>query len=1662
MSNSYRIRTQVGVDKSIRVQLDQDFEFLEILSLKIVPDQVYTRSCSDYGVVIGRVSINDGYGLPNCKVSIFIPLSEVDSLNPIIADLYPYTKLTDLNDDGYRYNLLPYKQSYSNHTPTGTFFTRNDVLVDPTLIEVYDKYYRYTAITNDSGDFMIFGVPVGSQTLHLDVDLSDIGEFSLSPQDLIRMGVATEAQVSGTKFKSSTNLNSLPQIISINKTIEVEPFWGQEQICNIGITRTDFDLTNEANIVIEPTAVFIGSIFSDNEFLALKRNCKPRLKQGELCNLVAGPGQILAIRQTIQIDSNGRPILEEYRLDQDGQVIDENGAWMVDVPMNLDFVTTNEFGERVFSSDPKVGIPTSGKYRFKIKWNQSPSLSENIKRAYFLVPNIRENGWDQNGLNVTNTTDQRKSYAFSLDWNDYANIPSAIKCEDTFYPMKYNKVYTVSQLIDQWRSGSLPNRFISVKNILDDKCESENNKFPTNDAVFRGDIIYLVFTFFLSILRLLIIPIVIVIHVLMFVLKILKIFLGGFAVYIGAISGIHAYLAGALLFSTPPNFAAAGFEGALALKWGLVAGLLWWVWGQLKKAKLNSINLPTLLYDQCEFCNCNDGGEIQEEDNIPGVNLPPSQGQLQISDGSYLLPRFDSGSYGSPSNIQENSISNIFKGTRLGDPPNYPNVCNTRVPGLSTANLSGLDYFYFSSSLTLSERINLFNTKAKYFDQNLTGVGLNPGGGVNRIRVRVEPTSNYSLDPTKQHFDNVICLILNNDAIDSIKTGELITFQDPTKSFDVNVTGGTFNQFGNNSSTGTSLNLTNITINYANPSNPNVNIPVTYTIPPPSSGDTNFVKFPTDIEYFQVITAMTYSQYSSGCSTQLQNSLYRRYLNNIMRINRLRRDNGSQNNCATEITSFNKPIANFENYTGLTVVFLVRGVDPYSTRVNIEYDLSRLFGYNSYGNKVVSGSYKLNIPIQKGLRNVRHNLTTQITNDLYSGLDLYYDSFNFRVKNYSGFTSVFPKLYSSLDNGSTPSFTPSCNCSTSISPAVISTNRGLSVSNNNDFTREWNIPISLGPPINCTFFAPSSNSVTSTPAQNRGYYSNEIVEGGSLMFIKAFIPGAGSVLKPTIISSAYFSPQYPETPMNFVSGSNFGKIIMRSDRLPTSSVKTLNCGNSFVLQQNINLAIYSLTDDGTLGNPATAGGISYTTATNDDPVFSGANSNPIIDSLNDCSKSRNLDCYEYDGNTYKLKNGGCDKFNGKLIYQNGCYKLVTSMFISILKDIDLVYEWASRTSINFGACRNVWSHIFTNNWVNGSLYVFAFKNDRFFNSQNIPSSNFCRDVIYLDSTTNNFYYRSSPYDLANNKFVGGLNRNGYNNTKNLKYPTTIMDLGPRDSFTQELIFSDEYDGYVVNKLKTTTFNNVTDILNILVISRLINTSFIAQMITAQGANIFSYFSRNKLTSDGDYSQMISINSELGVDEFDSGNYPDPKSIYINTGKFKDVVIGLFFSSDTQVRDYITPKRTLINPSAPVNNTSCVINIPSFSQVVPFYQWETKTNSNLVVDSIFGSQKNTWFTDDFISNEFFVHKYQTLDRLNPTSRYFRPNNVSSTNYFKGYIYGVDNSGNISPSLSYQNFNSPNSRVMTVGAPFHFYFGLKKGKSAWDVFAKKWINFDKVVE
>jgi hypothetical protein len=478
----YRISTNLGKDQKINVELKQDFDVLEILSLKFSQEQIYTSGCADYGVICGRVTANNGFGLGNARVSIFVPLDDADADDPVISALYPYREYNDKNADGYRYNLLPSRQQHGGHTATGTFFDQTDILEREEVLEVFEKYYNYTVKTNDAGDFMIWGVPVGNHQLHVDIDLSDIGCFSLRPQDLIRLGRSVDNFKNDYTFKDSNDLDSLPQIVSFDRNIEVYPFWGNESLCEIAITRADFD-TSDLGIRIQPNAYVIGGIYTDSGKNAINKNCSPKAKMGRKCDLTAKSGKIEAIRFTPHRDENSRPYLQYLPLDES---IGDDGGFVLPLPMNMDYVVTNEFGENEITNDPNKGIPTSGCYRLRIDLNDN-DLSRARLNADYLIPNIREY---QNDID--------SSYYFGTEWSGYPqnavstnsnhgilyNESGQFYPRDYFYRFNYNKVYTVSSLQSSYVDNGVigRNKFLGLKELVPSEEEdcSENVTPPVN------------------------------------------------------------------------------------------------------------------------------------------------------------------------------------------------------------------------------------------------------------------------------------------------------------------------------------------------------------------------------------------------------------------------------------------------------------------------------------------------------------------------------------------------------------------------------------------------------------------------------------------------------------------------------------------------------------------------------------------------------------------------------------------------------------------------------------------------------------------------------------------------------------------------------------------------------------------------------------------------------------------------------------------------------------------------------------------------------------------------------------------------------------------------------------------------------------------------------
>lgn len=452
-NKSYRIRTKVGrdnTDKYINVNLSQDFNTFEILSMKVDATNFYKLQSSNYGCIAGRVLANGGVGVPNAKISIFIPSDEETADDVILSELYPFTTSFSKDSDGVRYNLFPDTEVKLCHTKIGTFPDKRLTLDDEKVTRVFEKYYKYTTRTNTAGDYMIFGVPVGEHVVHTDIDLSDIGMLSQKPIDMVYKGFNINQFENPKKFKTDTNIDALAQVISQNDSVYVFPFWGDESESQIKITRNDIDIQYK----FEPSCVFIGSLVTDDNSNGMQTACIPTEDMGKMSSLTTGYGTIEMIRK----NPNGD--VEEFTV-QGNQLIDGNGTWCYQIPMNLDYYMTDEYGNMVPSDDATRGIPTRTRVRFRVSLGNFKSDHTGVQIVKMLVPNN------------PHSEDEIDYHFGSMTKDDkYGTL--------SFRDLFWNNVYTVKSYIPRiQKSGYVFSKeFTGFKDV---NSHASNNPIPYNN-----------------------------------------------------------------------------------------------------------------------------------------------------------------------------------------------------------------------------------------------------------------------------------------------------------------------------------------------------------------------------------------------------------------------------------------------------------------------------------------------------------------------------------------------------------------------------------------------------------------------------------------------------------------------------------------------------------------------------------------------------------------------------------------------------------------------------------------------------------------------------------------------------------------------------------------------------------------------------------------------------------------------------------------------------------------------------------------------------------------------------------------------------------------------------------------------------------------------------
>lgn len=451
-NKTYRIRTGIGEqsDRYVSLNLNQDIDVLELLSLKVDTTNFYKLHTSNYGCIAGRVLANGGVGIPNAKISIFIAASGDTTSDPVLSELYPFTTSFSKDENGIRYNLFPDTQVSVCHTKIGTFPDKRLVLDDDNVKTIFDKYYKYTTRTNDAGDYMIFGVPVGDTVVHTDIDLSDIGILSQKPRDMIYKGYNITQFENANKFKKDVNIDNLTQVISQNDTVYVYPFWGDDTENDIRITRNDISIQYK----FEPSCVFIGSLVTDESSNGVMTNCIASDRMGKMDKLTTGSGTIEMIRKTP--DGN----IEQLVI-QGNQLIDGNGTWCYQIPMNLDYYMTDEYGNLVPSDDKEKGIPTRARVRFRVSMNDFESTYENSQLAKVLIPN------------------NPKKYE-DLDYHFGSMAKDDEFGTKSFRDLFWNNVYTVKSYIPRIQRGNW-NHNKHFTGFKQTNVSGSNNPIPYNN-----------------------------------------------------------------------------------------------------------------------------------------------------------------------------------------------------------------------------------------------------------------------------------------------------------------------------------------------------------------------------------------------------------------------------------------------------------------------------------------------------------------------------------------------------------------------------------------------------------------------------------------------------------------------------------------------------------------------------------------------------------------------------------------------------------------------------------------------------------------------------------------------------------------------------------------------------------------------------------------------------------------------------------------------------------------------------------------------------------------------------------------------------------------------------------------------------------------------------
>jgi hypothetical protein len=385
-------------DFYVDLKIERSYNSLDTLKINNNLLNNFPEQNSPTGVVFGRLTAIQKIKDENGQ-NVRIPLQNVPLgvFNP--SEDYPDTFSTDDNGDRLTLNIKE-SATPSDYFDNLSYYTDYDnYLRSAESFSAVPAQYKYITKTNENGEFILYDIPVGQQTVIFEVDLFKQG--------------LTKDEIALNFFPfpptDQPNIDTLPSFVYKQVPIDVVPTWGLGQT---GYTSLDIninlDLRKWTTYILPPTTYSserLNATVSKDPTKSLKVDIRDMTSPG----FVRRPIEIVQIpndldrdvgaqylwfnefsqkKTSIQYTDFGCHVFKlpgniydpsGYRTDIDGNLTTKKGVWLAAYQFNV-------YIDKVFSqrSTGAVSYPTSsGKFirsHYHLNYvsgNQLPSSVEN-------------------------------------------------------------------------------------------------------------------------------------------------------------------------------------------------------------------------------------------------------------------------------------------------------------------------------------------------------------------------------------------------------------------------------------------------------------------------------------------------------------------------------------------------------------------------------------------------------------------------------------------------------------------------------------------------------------------------------------------------------------------------------------------------------------------------------------------------------------------------------------------------------------------------------------------------------------------------------------------------------------------------------------------------------------------------------------------------------------------------------------------------------------------------------------------------------------------------------------------------------------------------------------------------------------------------------------